>query len=133
MFTLSRLNNAKLAAVVSRQVGGKEALSEMYKDVCGHGADSVFSGFIYYSETVEFYRRAKKLIIDALENDASDQGVSVIDLVKSFNCIKGDYSSREIAIALYGRYTSDLDVVYNCLAWYALEKICQEIDWTINE
>ena len=39
--------NTELIKAVIRQLGGKEALEDVYN----HGADGGFSGFTYYSET----------------------------------------------------------------------------------
>jgi hypothetical protein len=129
---LSDLSCHSLAVKVSRHCGGKSELLSIYRDVCNHGADSGFNGFIYYYETVEFFRKAKNLIIEALAIDCDDLGISIIDMVSGFRCICNDWSSDEIGRALYGPYNSDLDVIYNALAWYALEKVCFEIDSHLN-
>jgi hypothetical protein len=125
---LCELSNPSLALAVSRQMGGKSELLQHYKDVANHGADCGFNGFIYYAETVKFWRNNKKLILESLSQLADDLGENVTDMVKNFSCIKGDFSTDEIAKALYGNYCKEFDLIYNCLAWYALETVCQEMD-----
>jgi hypothetical protein len=125
---LCELSNPSLALAISRQMGGKSELLQHYKDVANHGADSGFNGFIYYSETVKFWRNNKKLILESLSQLADDLGENVINMVRNFNCIKGDFSTDEIGKALYGSYCEEFDLIYNCLAWYALETICQEME-----
>ncbi|MBE9242876.1 DUF7222 domain-containing protein [Synechocystis salina] len=125
---LCELSNPSLALAVSRQMGGKSELLQHYKDVVNHGADSGFNGFIYYSETVKFWRNNKKLILESLSQLADDLGENVINMVRNFNCIKGDFSTDEIGKALYGSYREEFDLIYNCLAWYALETVCQEME-----
>jgi hypothetical protein len=124
----SDLPNPTLARAVSRQVGGKSELLGIYADVLSHGADSGFSGFIYYYETIKFWKTNKKTIIESIQDLADDCGQGVLEMVSNFNCIKGDFSHEEIGKALYGNYSDDLDLIYNCLAWYALESVCSNLD-----
>lgn len=125
---LCELSHPSLALAVSRQIGGKSELLQHYQDVINHGADCGFNGFIYYSETVNFWRNNKKSILESLSQLANDLGENATEIVKNFNCIKGDFSTDEVGKALYGRYCEEFDLIYNCLAWYALETVCQEID-----
>ena len=46
-------------------------------------------------------------------------------VVKSFVCLNDEYNRVECAMALYGRYDEKLDVIYNALAWYALEDVAR--------
>lgn len=106
---------------------------ESIQDVNEHGISGGFSGFIYYTETVAFWKKYKKIIMKMLENDASDFGVGIVEMVQNFNCLvntstkerKPDYTSDEIGRALYGRYNEELDIIYNALAWYAAEIVCR--------
>ena len=61
----SDLPNPRLSRLVSAQVGGKDELLSIAKNVVNYGADSGFSGFIYYSETVKFWRTHKKQSLKA--------------------------------------------------------------------
>lgn len=129
---LSDLSNPRLARAVSRQIGGKATLFDRYSDICNHGANSGFPGFVYYYETVEFSRRNRPAILESLKDDSENQGIGVLELVFGFRCLNGDFSLDEIGAALYGRYNSDLDLIYNALAWYALEKVCFDLDCALS-
>ena len=53
----------KLTTAVIEQLGGRdENTDQTMRDIMNHGADGGFSGFIYYSDTVEFYNQNKDLI-----------------------------------------------------------------------
>ena len=116
---------------VVRRIG-----TECIEDVNSHGIDGGFSGFIYYSETVAFWKKYKKIIMKMLENDASEFGTGIVEMVQYFNCLVNtstkdrtpDYTADEIGRALYGRYNEELDVIYNALAWYAAETVCRMFD-----
>ena len=111
---------------------GKDSI----EDVNAHGIDGGFNGFIYYTETVAFWKKYKKIIMEMLENDASGFGVGIVEMVQNFNCLVNtstkertpDYTADEIGRALYGRYNEELDVIYNALAWYAAETVCRMFD-----
>ena len=78
-------------------------------DAANHGADGGFSGFIYYGECVEFYRKNMVLIDIYLSALASDCG----------------YDNVCAMLANSGR--SDMcdngDTLDNLKAWYVLEGV----------
>lgn len=88
-----------------------------------YGAAAGFTGFIYYSETVNFWRKNKAKILRFAEDQADEIGQNVVDMVAGFKAIKDDFTAGEIAAALYGRYNEDYINIYNVLAWYCLEEI----------
>lgn len=93
------------------------------------GAAGGFSGWIYYTETVKFYRKNRAKIL-ALVNyfvDACGEP-NALAVVMGFNSIKGNYSEDEVARALYGRYNEDLTQIYNTLAWFALEELAYQFE-----
>ena len=103
---------------------------ESIKDVNNYGMEQGFPGFIYYSETVKFWRKYKKEILAMLKNDTNNWGSGIVGIVQSFNCLndKGkapEYTQEEIGEALFGRYNPELDIIYNALAWYAAETVCR--------
>ncbi len=119
---LSVTATPKLAAKVIAQAGGWDDFKSMVEDVVDQGADSGFSGFTYYIDTITFARKALPLIRERLKLDADDIGESMISLVKNFRCLNGDYSEDEIGLALFGGVDSDeFTQIYNALSWYALE------------
>jgi len=119
--------NATLKNAVIRAIGGKDSL----KDVYNHGADAGYPGFTYYHDTCKFYTCHKKFINELAEEMAADLGEDVIHMVQNFNCIKGDYSTAEIAKTMYSRRSekekNDLCSIDNALAWFALEEVAREI------
>ena len=112
----------KLTTAVIEQLGGRdENTDQTMRDIMNHGVDGGFSGFIYYSDTVEFYNQNKDLIIERLEELAEDLGSgSVMLLVKSFRCAQ-DLTDEEIGRTLYGSEPDQMAA--NCLAWFAAEEV----------
>jgi len=119
--------NSTLKNAVIRAIGGKESLRDVYE----HGADSGFPGFTYYSDTCKFYARHKKAINELAEEMADSLGEDVIEMIKGFNCIQGEYSTSDIAKTMYGRRNkkeqNDLCSIDNALAWFALEEVARDI------
>ena len=98
------------------------------EDIANYGIDGGFSGFIYYSDKEVFYAENKELIIEQLKEDVLNYGdgdTSVINLVKTFNCVKNnEVTEDEIGQTLYS-LNHDQTVV-SCLAWYAAEVVAQD-------
>jgi hypothetical protein len=115
--------DAKLARAVIRQLGGWSQFKEFAVDICNHGIDSGFSGFTYYSDTVPFFTRNRRAIIDLAKEQAADFGQGVLEMIAGFNCLNGDYTSDEIGETLFGR-NPDTQIA-NALAWYAGEEVCR--------
>lgn len=119
--------DGKLIKAVKRQTGRdwndfQEEMKNVSNSPCG--AAGGFCGFIYYSETTEFWRKNRKIITERLNDLAFELGENVLQMVMSFGGIKdGDFSEDEVGRALYGNYNSDLDQVYNVFAWFALEEV----------
>lgn len=118
---------AKLAKAVREQLGSEddEEFFATCENVagCSCGANGGFGGFIYYTETTDFYRKNRSTIKKSLQNLAEELGESTIGMVKGFNSIKGDFSEDEVGKALYGRYDENLYIIYDTLAKYALEEV----------
>jgi hypothetical protein len=97
------------------------------KDCAEHGADSGFSGFIYYHETIAFYKKNQKDIVKHLEQTAADFGTDIISMVQGFGIFRngGKPTTSQVRRALYDRCHTgeDLTSLYNVFAWYALEEI----------
>jgi hypothetical protein len=113
--------NAKLVKAYSF-----EDLEEM-QSISQHGYSSGCAGLIYYSETTAVWKKNKKDIIEALQTEIegySEKGF--IETLQSFNGLK-DYSTDEIGQAVYGRYNSELDCIYNTLVWACGEQLAMRI------
>lgn len=118
--------NTKLKEAIIRQIGGKNNARNYFPDVCNHGAGGGFTGFIYYTETIQFWKKNKNLILTLAEEMEKALGEDLIGMVQNFNVIKGDYTQSEIAKALYGKYDDEYTNVYNVMVWFALEEIARE-------
>ena len=97
-------------------------------DVCNHGASGGFPGFTYYTDTVAFYKAHKADILAMAQSDASGFGMGMLEIVKGFNCLNGDYSVDEIGEALYSGRGDGSTQVRNAMAWYALESVARELN-----
>jgi hypothetical protein len=115
----------------------KESLVNTLQDVCNHGANTGHNGFIYYVETVEFYRKNRAVILAELKDLAESSGQSTIATVSNFNCLvdtrtkerKCDYTEDEIGKALYGIVGKDdaSTMIANALALFALETVADQL------
>lgn len=119
--------NAKLIKAVTLKLGGKESASEVWEDIVNHGADSGFCGFTYYTDTVAFFKRNRKEIMELAKEMAQEFGYNVIELVASFGCLK-QYDKNElhddIANTLYNPSKPNT-IVANAMAWFALEEVAR--------
>lgn len=110
-------------AVVSR-IG-----DDCIEDVNNHGISGGFGGFIYYSDTVAFYKRYRKMINKMVFSLADDLGEDAVNMVASFRCVNDDTETRQdIGRCIYGgnlRGLSDDCHIPNALAWFAAEEICR--------
>lgn len=98
------------------------------QDVVKHGIDGGFSGFIYYVDTRNFYRRHRKAINQWVKNMAAEFGEDAIGFVQSFGCLKGSEWRDEIGTCLYGGKLNDTETVENALAWFTAEEVCRLFD-----
>lgn len=96
-------------------------LDNVSRSYCGAAAG--FCGFIYYSETVSFWRAHRSKIYAYMEELADGIGENVLEMVCNFGGLKGIYETEEIARALYGNYNSEYDPIYNVFSWFALEEV----------
>lgn len=121
----SSIREPLIRAVVS-QIGGWEEFKECAQDVCEHGAAGGFSGFIYYRETVDFYLKNAQVIKEMCHEYSRDFGIGTLEMIGNFGCIRGDFTVDELGEAFYTtKYDSKYDLIYNALAWFALEEVCR--------
>ena len=105
---------------------------------CSCGAGGGFGGFVYYSETWDFFRRNRSAIVAALQDMAESAGDGcAVDLVRGFSCFRGDQpTADEVGRLLWGEIPAewsdgaDIDEhnVANACAWFALEECANK--WT---
>ena len=106
-------------------------------DVARHGADAGWSGFTYTAETNAFFKAHKADILALSGELASDLGESMLEMVQSFRCLGHqarftgawacDYSTDEIAEALYSGRGEGAAYIRNAMAWFALEEVAREL------
>lgn len=109
---------APLARAVIRQSGGWRFFKQNAPDISNHGIDVGFSDWIYYSDTVAFFRKNRALIVDWLSQTADDLGCEVLTMLASWRCLQG-CSQSEILATIAGTEISD--TVANGLAWGVAE------------
>lgn len=123
----SQFNPSLIRAVVS-QCGGWDEFKERASDVANYGGNSgTFGGFIYYKDTVKFTKDHRTMIVAYYTELANDLGGDVINMVKGFNLIKDQFTSEEVAKALFGRLPEGSDektMIYNVLAIGIQEEVC---------
>lgn len=117
---------AKLIRAVVRQHGGDwDYFCEHAPDVSRYGADSGWPGFIYYVDTVTFYRKNRQSILEMAEQMADDVGYpGVLAMIAGFGCLKDcKFSQDKIAKALYTSKGDSVDRIQSAMAWFALEEV----------
>ena len=107
---------------------GEDEFVANAEDVAKHGADTgAFTGFIYYDDTLKFSLDNYDSIKQCLKQYADDCGMSIIDVLSGFTCLKY-IDADEIAEAFY---TKDPNheyhtPVFNSLAWFAAELVASD-------
>jgi len=110
--------------------GSGEAFKELsaeFVNCAEHGADIGISGFIYYNETVKFFRKNRAAIASHIERTASELGTDIFTLIQCFGVFNDTDkpTPTEIGKALWDKSKSypEYTTLYNVFAWYALEEI----------
>jgi len=102
-------------------------LSSQFENCTENGANVGFIGFIYYDETIKFFKANQTDIVDHLENTANELGINLFQMVQSFGVFSNSEKPtvNQIGRALWGNSTiqKDLTQLYNVFAWYALEEV----------
>lgn len=116
---------ATVAKAVKNQIG--LPLADVIEELaningCLCGISGGFTGFVYYSETVAFWRKNRAKISALMSYEADDLGENVFSMVRSFRSL-GCFTNDELGRALYGNYNGDFTQIYNTFAWYAAEEV----------
>ena len=115
---------APLIRAVVKQSGGWDSFQEMARDVAAHGADAGFSGWIYYRETMEFFRKNRRTILEYAEEMAHDLGENVLSMIQGFGIFRNSpIDTQDLAKALYTGKGDEVIRVYNVMSWFALEEV----------
>ena len=100
---------------------------------CSCGAAGGFTGFIYYSETVDFFNRNGDLILDFAKEECKNLygNDDIFLMFNGFNCLK-DLSITDIVDGIYVSGSDYETTVKNGLAWYALEEVAYYLEEDIT-
>ncbi|MDR0323570.1 MAG: hypothetical protein LBI12_03880 [Treponema sp.] len=102
-------------------------LSSEFENCALHGADAGFGGFIYYYETIKFFKTNQKDIANHLENSANELGIDIFTMVQGFGVFRNSEKPivNHIGKALWGnsKIQPELTSLYNVFAWYDLEEV----------
>jgi hypothetical protein len=129
----TKIMEANLINAVVRQLGYRKITKECREtmsDICNNGIDGGFGKFIYYSDTVNFFKKNRAAIVEAVEEMANELGEDSAVMVAGFNCLKPcDKETRaSIARCIYGgRLTEDDTQVANALSWFAAEEAARAV------
>ena len=125
--------DAGLIRAVVRQSGGWQSFQEMAPDITNHGINGGFSGWIYYTETCQFYAKNQGAIVALVERQYIEYGCSPIDLVSSFRCLDAD-DKQNVGKTIYGNKRQHDTQVANALAWFAAEEVARSfVEWSESE
>jgi hypothetical protein len=128
-FTATTVNNVIKALGYPLHGSGRmfNDLSMQFQNCSEHGANVGFCGFIYYDETIAFYKANRQDIVDHMENMAREIGTDIISMIQGFGVFRNSEkpTTGEIGKALWGREKSrgDFTTLYNVFSWYALEEV----------
>ena len=116
-----------LVRAVVRQLGGWQEAQQSMIDIANHGIDGGFHGFIYYSDTIAFFKKHRTIICNLINSTADDIGESPITLITNFNCLKGVKAQDSIIRCLGGgplrQGPIEDALVANALTWFAGEEV----------
>ena len=127
-FSHKTVNNviSTLGYSLQNSYGELKDLSSKLENCAENGANVGFVGFIYYNETIPFFKKHRQDIVHHMENAATEMGTDIISMVQSFGVFRNSTKPTvgEIGKALWGSGQSPhLTSLYNVFAWYALEEI----------
>jgi len=128
-FPESTINNV-IKALGYPLAGSGDTFKELSADFVNcaeYGANIGISGFIYYSETISFYKKNRPAIASHIEQTAAEFGIDIFSMVQNFGVFRNSEkpTPSEIGKALWDKSQThpDLTSLYNVFAWYALEEV----------
>ena len=80
-------------------------------NICNHGINGGYHGFIYYSDTEAFARKHRKAIVSLIEHEAQEFGDEVEKFLSDFQCFdfKDRQEKKECMIYMYGGTTTKFE------------------------
>lgn len=132
-------NLTELQQKVINQLGYDELNEESAQtlhDMAKYGIDGGYGGFIYYSETCQFFEDNKDLIMAQLLEDRWSIGYSSLtEMLSSFKCLidVDTYNIEQFLINPDDESNEDEITLKNGLAWYAAETVAYQLDEEIEK
>ena len=106
---------------------GFKELSGVLVNCAENGANIGIIGFIYYNETIPFFKKNRSAIANHIERTAEEFGTDIFSMVQGFGIFRNSEkpTPTEIGKALYDKSKThtELTILYNVFAWYALEEV----------
>lgn len=125
--------DASLIRAVVRQSGGWQSFQDMAPDIANHGINVGFSGWIYYTETCQFYAKNQSLIVGFVDQWAHECNISTTSFVAGFRCLDAE-DEQNVGRTLYGNKRQHDTIVANALARFAAEEVARSfVDWSESE
>ncbi len=134
---IQQTRSPELTRAVLAQLGGDaDETPGTLADICAHGVDGGFHGFIYTRDTVAFFEANRAEIVKLAEDMADDLGENVIEMIAGFGCLagRGDAKARKEFLPAAGRciygngsVAKDDSDVANALAWFACGEVAREL------
>jgi hypothetical protein len=128
-FTETTVNNIIKNMGFSLNGSGEDFndLSSIFENCAKHGANCGFSGFIYYCDTIPFFKANRQDIINHMEQTAAGLGEDIITMVQNFGVFRNSKKPTvsEVGKALWnkGHNQENFTTLYNVFAWYAFEEV----------
>jgi len=108
---------------------GLKELSGILVNCAEHGANIGIIGFIYYYETISFFKKNRAAIVSHIERTAAEFGTDIFSMVQDFGVFRNSEkpTPTEIGKALWDTHTThkELTSLYNVFSWYALEEVAR--------
>jgi len=110
--------------------GSGDIFKELSADLVNcaeNGANIGIGNFIYYSDTIPFYKKNRAAIASHIEYTAGEFGTDIFSMVQNFGVFQNSEkpTATEIGKALWDKSQTypELTSLYNVFAWYALEEV----------
>ena len=106
---------------VVNNLSNKEDIHDIYE----HGIAAGFGNFMYYEDTVKFWRDNRKSITRLFEDVAEQMDEDLIKMICRYFDL--DLEPTEVAKCVYGRFSLEGKnrEIYNGLTWFAAEEVCR--------
>lgn len=137
-YSLSDVKLSYQYGTVSKVVFKNTDLENTLKDISNYGINGGFSGFIYYNETIKFFNKLKKDIVEFANEEAHSIGYGYdnLDLLddEDMKEVK-NYLFRNFDVVTVSMITSfngfedvgDVDQLKNLMAWYVAEQVAYKL------